>query len=144
MPQVVALVGMDILYTAVAHATGERRNGDVRSDDGVLDMDLRIPKEMGGPVAQILDPRKLFAAGYAAWLPTPLLKFVVLADKLDVTDSEVSLDRWHRTGAGRFRARASSPDEPASDPRRGNGEDLSSRRRTRVCPYSNATRGAST
>jgi len=40
---------MEALYTASATATGDGRNGHVRSADGVLDFDLAVPKEMGGP-----------------------------------------------------------------------------------------------
>ena len=40
---------MDVLYTAIAHATGDGRNGHVQSEDGLIDTDVRIPKEMGGP-----------------------------------------------------------------------------------------------
>ncbi len=38
---------MDALYTAVAHATGDGRNGHAATDDGTLDLDLRVPKELG-------------------------------------------------------------------------------------------------
>ena len=57
---------MDTLYTAVAHATGDGRNGHVRSDDGVLDLDLKVPKEIGGPGGEFPNPELLFAGGYAA------------------------------------------------------------------------------
>ena len=39
---------MNVLYTTTAHATGDGRNGHAQTDDGQLDLDLRIPKEMGG------------------------------------------------------------------------------------------------
>ena len=39
---------MTALYTAVATATGEGRNGHARSSDGLVDVDLATPKEMGG------------------------------------------------------------------------------------------------
>ena len=56
---------MNILYTATATATGDGRNGHVASDDGILDTDVRIPKEMGG-AGGATNPEQLFAAGYAA------------------------------------------------------------------------------
>ena len=40
---------MDILYTAVGHATGDGRNGHVHTDDGLLDLDVRIPTGDGRP-----------------------------------------------------------------------------------------------
>ena len=43
---------MNILYTATAHATGDGRNGHARSDDGILDLDLRMPKELAAPAAR--------------------------------------------------------------------------------------------
>ena len=39
---------MNVLYTATATATGEGRNGHATSEDGLLDLDLAIPKAMGG------------------------------------------------------------------------------------------------
>lgn len=56
---------MEALYTAVATSTGGR-SGKVKSSDGVINMDLRPPKEMGGPGGEYTNPEQLFAAGYAA------------------------------------------------------------------------------
>ncbi len=55
-----------ILYTASATATGEGRNGHSRTSDGVIDVDLVVPKEMGGPGGAGTNPEQLFATGYAA------------------------------------------------------------------------------
>lgn len=52
------------VYTATASATGGRA-GHARSDDGHLDLDLRVPEAMGGPGGGT-NPEQLFAAGYAA------------------------------------------------------------------------------
>ena len=79
---------MDVLYTATAHATGDGRNGHATSDDGILDLDLRIPKAMGGP-GGATNPEQLFAAGYAACFHSAL-KVVAGREKADVTGSEVS------------------------------------------------------
>jgi osmotically inducible protein OsmC len=56
---------MNPLYTATATATSGR-DGKVRSDDGVLDFQLSIPKGLGGPGGAGSNPEQLFAAGYAA------------------------------------------------------------------------------
>ncbi len=57
---------MDALYTAEATARGGRE-GEVVSDDGVLDLQLAYPKELGGPAGnEKTNPEQLFAAGYAA------------------------------------------------------------------------------
>jgi Ohr subfamily peroxiredoxin len=54
------------LFTAIATATGGR-NGHTETDDGLIKVDLSIPKEMGGPgKAGTATPEHLFAAGYAA------------------------------------------------------------------------------
>ena len=56
---------MKTLYTAVATATGGR-TGHAESSDGILTVDLSVPKEMGGGGAAGTNPEQLFAAGYAA------------------------------------------------------------------------------
>src|SRR5580658_2972463 len=56
---------MRTLYTAVSTAHGGR-DGHVRSSDGVVDLDLKTPKETGGPGGAGTNPEQLFAAGYPA------------------------------------------------------------------------------
>ena len=41
------------------------RGGRVRSADGILDLQLAVPKDLGGPGGKT-NPEELFAAGYAA------------------------------------------------------------------------------
>ena len=79
---------MNMLYTATATATGDGRNGHATSDDGLLDLDVRVPAAMGGP-GGATNPEQLFAAGYAACFHSAL-KFVAGAEKVDVTGTEVS------------------------------------------------------
>src|SRR3954469_291853 len=79
---------MNILYTATAHATGDGRNGHATSDDGILDLDLRVPKEMGGE-GGATNPEQLFAAGYAACFHSAL-KLVAGQARADATGPEVS------------------------------------------------------
>jgi osmotically inducible protein OsmC len=55
---------MKILYTASATATGGR-NGHVKSSDGLLNMDLAMPPEMGGK-GGATNPEQMFAGGFAA------------------------------------------------------------------------------
>ena len=59
-----------VLYTAKATATGGR-DGHAVSDDGILDLDLKPPKEMGGP-GGATNPEQLFAVGYAACFQSAL------------------------------------------------------------------------
>jgi Ohr subfamily peroxiredoxin len=59
-------MSIKVLYTARATATGGR-NGHTQTDDGIVSLDLSIPKEMGGPGKPgTATPEHLFAAGYAA------------------------------------------------------------------------------
>lgn len=53
-------------YTAHSRATGDGRNGHVRSDDGLIDLDLGIPTDLGGAGGDVSNPEQLFAAGYSA------------------------------------------------------------------------------
>lgn len=52
------------LYTTSATATGGR-SGKVTSADGIIDLNLAMPKELGGP-GNAANPETLFASGYAA------------------------------------------------------------------------------
>ncbi|CAM3827403.1 organic hydroperoxide resistance protein [Deinococcus frigens] len=56
---------MSNLYTAQATATGGRA-GHTRSDDGRVDLNLSVPRGMGGDDGPGTNPEQLFAAGYAA------------------------------------------------------------------------------
>lgn len=59
-------MSMTVLYTAHATATGGR-NGHTQSDDGIVSVDLSVPKALGGPGKPgTTTPEELFAAGYAA------------------------------------------------------------------------------
>src|SRR5262249_29706265 len=53
------------LYTAQAHVVGGRIDGHGRSSDGQLEVDLRLPSELGGK-GDGTNPEELFAVGYAA------------------------------------------------------------------------------
>jgi lipoyl-dependent peroxiredoxin len=53
------------IYTAEATVTGGRANGHGRTSDGELDVQLRLPQEMGGE-EHGTNPEELFAVGYAA------------------------------------------------------------------------------
>ena len=59
------------LYTAEAHVTGGRAQGHGRSSDGTLEVDLRVPVELGGEGGGT-NPEELFAVGYAACFESAL------------------------------------------------------------------------
>lgn len=56
---------MEKLYVAKVSVVGGR-NGHVKSDDGVIDMDVRMPKGLGGEGGAYTNPEQLFAAAYSA------------------------------------------------------------------------------
>lgn len=59
-------MAVKVLYTAHAVAIGGR-NGNTKSDDGMVNVNLSVPKAMGGPGKEgTTTPEHLFAAGYAA------------------------------------------------------------------------------
>jgi lipoyl-dependent peroxiredoxin len=132
---------MDVLYTAVAHATGDGRNGHARTDDGLVDVELRIPKELGGP-GGATNPEQLFAAGYAACFHSAL-KVVAQRAGQSVEGSEVSevsasvgIGTTPEGGFGlavELDVHAPGLDDAAA-------QQLVEQAH-QVCPYSNATRG---
>jgi osmotically inducible protein OsmC len=130
---------VQILYTAVAHATGDGRNGHARTDDGLLDLDLRVPKELGGPGGDATNPEQLFALGYSACFHSAL-KFVAARDKIDTIDSEVSatVGIGFREG-GTFELDVELDVHLPSLDR--DAAMALVERAHQVCPYSNATRG---
>ena len=56
----------DAKYTASATATGGGRDGHTSLKDGSMDLQLSVPKELGGPGGDGANPEKLFALGYSA------------------------------------------------------------------------------
>jgi osmotically inducible protein OsmC len=128
---------MDALYEAVAHATGDGRNGHARTDDGMVDVDVRVPKELGGP-GGATNPEQLFAAGYAACFHSAI-KFVAARTKLDVADSEVSATVFLGMVDSGF-GLAVELDVHIPNLDAAAAQELAEEAH-KVCPYSNATRG---
>ncbi|WP_420145492.1 organic hydroperoxide resistance protein [Sphingobium sp.] len=58
-------MSVDVKYRTRATATGGR-DGAARTEDGVLDVKLSTPKELGGAGGEGTNPEQLFAAGYSA------------------------------------------------------------------------------
>ncbi|RQR35510.1 Ohr family peroxiredoxin [Burkholderia sp. Bp9143] len=82
------------LYTTSVTVTGGetghgRASGVVRSDDGNLAVDLRLPTEFGGP-GNGTNPEQLFAAGFAACFHGALNLLEKRAD-LELTDTVVEV-----------------------------------------------------
>lgn len=131
-------VRMDSIYTASAVATGEGRDGHVETTDGMLAVDVRIPKEMGGQ-GGATNPEQLFAAGYAACFHSAL-RAVARGTGADVSESEVVADvSIGDNGAGGF-GLAVALEVTLPRVERAVAEELVEKAH-QVCPYSNATRG---
>src|SRR6266536_2907837 len=75
------------LYSAEAHVTGGRAAGHGRTSDGVLDVELRIPTEMGGEGGGT-NPEQLFAIGFAACFESAL-GAVARRQRLEADDVEI-------------------------------------------------------
>ncbi|BAL89388.1 hypothetical protein AMIS_41680 [Actinoplanes missouriensis 431] len=130
---------MSALYTASATATGDGRNGHVRSSDGVLEFDLAVPKEMGGAGGALTNPEQLFAAGYAACFHSAL-KMVAGKQKITLTDTAITVDVGiGPLPSGGFGLTVTIEAElPGLDETTARGILDAAHQ---VCPYSNATRG---
>jgi osmotically inducible protein OsmC len=86
-----------VLYTTEAHVTGGREHGHGRTSDGALEVELRVPTEMGGEGGGT-NPEELFAVGWAACFESALggvaRRQRLEADKVDDVeiDSRVMLE----------------------------------------------------
>lgn len=129
---------MKTLYTAVATATGGR-NGQVKSDNGILDLQVRMPKALGGVNDDYPNPEILFAAGYAACFDSALNRTISISKvKTGVTSvtAHVNIGQLENGSFGL------SAELTVIIP----GISLEEaqqlvERAHQICPYSNATRG---
>lgn len=80
---------MTTLYTTTATASAGR-NGQVTTDDNMLDLALSYPKEMGGS-GEATNPEQLFAAGYSACFSNAILH-VAREMKIKLTQAPVSAE----------------------------------------------------
>ncbi len=129
---------MKILYQAKASATGGR-NGHVASSDGVLNLQLAIPKGLGGPGGALTNPEQLFAAGYAACFDSAL-NFVATQRKISLSgtrvDATVGIGQREAGGFGlAVRLDVTIPAVPREQ------AQALLEAADAACPYSNAVRG---
>lgn len=127
-----------ILYTASVIADGDGRNGHVRSSDGLVDADVRTPKEMGGE-GGATNPEQLFAAGYAACFLSAM-KASSSQHGVTIEDASVTAEVGIGPDGGGFGLAVTLHVEL------GGGVSQEDAQRAvetahQVCPYSNATRG---
>jgi osmotically inducible protein OsmC len=127
-----------ILYSATATATGGRE-GRATSSDGVLDVTLSTPRELGGGGGNGTNPEQLFAAGYSACF-LGALKFVAGKQKLTLPAATTVTGQ---VGIGAIPTGFGIQAEltiAAPGIAREQLQELVDQAHI-VCPYSNATRG---
>ena len=130
---------MKVLYTAQATSTGGR-TGHAKTADGVLDLDLVTPKELGGAGGAGTNPEQMFAAGYSACF-VGAIKFVARQEKVAIAD-DTSVTATvgigpRDDGKGFGLDVALAIHIPGLD--KAKAEDLMHKAHV-VCPYSEATR----
>jgi osmotically inducible protein OsmC len=129
---------MKSLYQTTVEVTGGR-NGKIKSEDGILELEVRMPKELGGTDGYT-NPEQLFAAGYASCFDSAL-NLIMNQEKVkpeapSVVKATVGL---HANGAGGF-----ALDVALSVHIPGLEKELAQQlvdKAHQICPYSNATRG---
>ena len=128
----------NVVYRAYAEATGGR-DGRAVSSDGVLDVALTTPRELGGAGGSGTNPEQLFAAGYSACF-IGAMKFVAARDKYPMP-ADASIEGIVGIGAIpngfgiEVELQISLPGMDKAQAR-----ELVDKAHI-VCPYSNATRG---
>jgi Ohr subfamily peroxiredoxin len=79
---------MKTLYTTSVTAKGGR-DGHVKSENGILELDVRTPKALGGASDDFTNPEMLFAAGYSACFDSAL-NLVIKRAKMKAGETTVS------------------------------------------------------
>ncbi|WP_346984775.1 organic hydroperoxide resistance protein [Chryseobacterium sp. POE27] len=128
---------MKTLYTTKVTATGGR-NGHVKSDNGVLDLEVKMPKALGGANDDFANPEMLFAAGYSACFDSALSRVISLSKiktgETTVT-AEVSIGQLENGGFGlAVQLDVNIPGVSIEE-----AQSLTEKAHE-ICPYSNATR----
>lgn len=129
---------MKTLYTTGATATGGR-NGQVKSENGIIDLQVRYPKALGGANEDYANPEMLFAAGYSACFDSAL-NLVIKNEKIQTGETsvtaKVSIGQIENGGFGlAVELHANVPNVTLEQ------AQALIEKAHQVCPYSNATRG---
>jgi osmotically inducible protein OsmC len=132
-------MSIEVVFTAESTATGGGRDGHVKSSDGRIDLDTRMPKEAGGN-GEGTNPEQLFSAGYAACF-LGALRLVARNNDIALDDASgiTAQVGFGKDPAGGFGINANligylpGLEQSAAD-------DLMDKAH-QVCPYSKATRG---
>jgi osmotically inducible protein OsmC len=127
---------MTALYTAHAHVSGGR-NGQGKTDDGLLDVKLATPKELGG-AGGATNPEQLFAVGYAACFEGAL-RLVARRAKAPLSEAAINSSVSLIPNGEGFRLGVALDVETKGVDQQ-TAEALVATAH-KVCPYSNAVRG---
>ena len=127
------------LYTTSATAKGGR-NGHTQNADGLVSLDLSVPKAMGGPGKPgTTTPEDLFAAGYAACFGGAL-DFVAKQQKKNAANAivtcSVSIGPRDKGGFG-LAVKLHVEDKSLAQ---GELDAFAKEAHEKICPYSHATR----
>ena len=129
---------MTPMYTAVVTATGGR-NGKIVSDNGILNLEVRSPKALGGANDDYTNPEMLFAGGYAACFDSAL-NLVMRQQRVRTSETtvtaEVSIGKLDNGGFGLAVTLSVNIPQVSIE----QAQELVEKAH-QVCPYSNATRG---
>ena len=128
---------MKTLYTTSVTAKGGR-NGQVKSENGILDLEVRMPKALGGTSDEFTNPEMLFAAGYAACFDSAL-NLIISKSKIETGETsvtaQVSIGQNQDGGFGL--AAELEVNIPGVSIEK--AQELTEKAH-QICPYSNATR----
>ena len=132
---------VDVKYRTSASASGGGREGHAKTADGKVDVQLSVPKELGGGGGAGTNPEQLFATGYSACF-LGAMRHVAGQEKIklpDVTSVSVEVGIGPRDdGTGFGLEVAITAKVPGMD--RAAAEALVEKADI-VCPYSHATKG---
>ena len=119
--------------------TSEKMNGHVKSNNDVLDLQIRMPKAMGGTNDDYTNPEQLFAAGYAACFDSALnliIKQAKMKTGETAVTAKVSIGQIDNGGFGLAVTLAVNIPDVSLEQAKNLAEKAH-----QICPYSNATRG---
>jgi osmotically inducible protein OsmC len=126
------------LYTAEAHVTGGRAEGHGKTSDGALEVDLRLPSEMGGQGGGT-NPEQLFAVGYASCFEGAI---GAVARRAKAETGDVSIESKVSLHPNEAKGFDLSVQLDVTLPSVDDAQALELVKAAhQVCPYSNATRG---